>query len=417
VPEGPWKLPDGWRWAAMEEVAAEVQSGFAHGKKRTTSGDLLHLRPYNIGLDGELALDKQFLIPKRAAAIALRRLLPGDVLFNNTNSVELVGKTAIVRDGIEAAFSNHITRIRPRAELCTGEWLALCLRGLWQQGFFARRCNKWIGQAGYNTQALAATPVPLPPLPDQRRIVGKIEALFERIREAKRLQAEAGACRDSLTDVASLEAFSCPEAKTWERKRFGDVWRERARYGTFKKPQAEPTGNPIVRVGNVVGGSLILGDLKYVEVTEKEFARFELRDGDLVVARAIGSRSHLGKCAVFRQPADCGTFVLDSHLIRIRLDEGQALPQYVWRFLTSPLGRKEILQNSRQSAIQFNINTKELRSLRIPLPTLVEQRAIVDHLTCVSSLSGSLASAQQASAAGLDRLEQSVLDMAFRGEL
>lgn len=139
--------------------------------------------------------------------MALRRLLPGDVLFNNTNSVELVGKTAIVRDGIEAAFSNHITRIRPKAELCIGEWLALSLRGLWQQGFFARRCNKWIGQAGYNTQALAATPVPLPPLADQRRIVRHIEALFERIREAKLAQQASAAGLDRLEQSVLDMAF------------------------------------------------------------------------------------------------------------------------------------------------------------------------------------------------------------------
>jgi hypothetical protein len=63
------------------------------------------------------------------------------------------------------------------------------------------------------------------------------------------------------------------------------------------------------------------------------------------------------------------------------------------------------------------LNRQQLFAYEMGLPSITDQRAIVDHLTRVSSLSGSLATAQQASAAGLDRLEQSVLDMAFRGGL
>lgn len=164
-------LPKGWRWGTVGEAAAEIQCGFAHGKKRATGGDLLHLRPYNIGLDGEIALEKRFLIPQQLAPMNLRFLLPGDVLFNNTNSVELVGKTGLVREHMVAAFSNHLTRIRASDSLCLGGWLALWLRRLWRLGFFAARCNKWIGQAGYNSAALGATPVPLAPLSVQRAIV------------------------------------------------------------------------------------------------------------------------------------------------------------------------------------------------------------------------------------------------------
>ncbi|HRT70908.1 MAG TPA: restriction endonuclease subunit S [Syntrophales bacterium] len=189
----PYKLPEGWRWVRLGEVASEIQSGFAFRKKGALEGDILHIRPYNIGDDGELKIDQQFLIPSTVLPDNWSPLRPGDVLFNNTNSVELVGKTALVRTELRAAFSNHINRIRTRQDLCDGAWLAFALNKLWHQGLFAQGCNKWIGQAGYNTEMLRETSIPLPPLGEQRRIVALLEQVQEKIRSLKAGQEETGA--------------------------------------------------------------------------------------------------------------------------------------------------------------------------------------------------------------------------------
>jgi len=183
-------LPSGWRWVRLGEVALDIQTGFAFRKKNVQRGDILQLRPYNIGNDGELDLRQQFFVPIEALPSSWSPLEPGDVLFNNTNSVELIGKTALVREHMEVALSNHITRIRVRPDLCEGAWLALTLNALWRQGFFAQRCNRWIGQAGYNTESLRETPIPLPPLSEQRRIVAHLEAVQEKIRALRAVQAE-----------------------------------------------------------------------------------------------------------------------------------------------------------------------------------------------------------------------------------
>lgn len=197
----------GWKWAQVSEVALDIQSGFAFRKRNLGPGDVLHLRPYNINENGELNLEQKFFVPRSALPRNWSALEPGDVLFNNTNSVELVGKTALVRERMDAAFSNHITRIRVRPDMCEGAWLALVLNALRRQGFFAAQCKKWIGQAGFNTTSLRATLIPLPPLVEQRRIVTQLESVYERIRALKVAQADMCARLRLLEDSVIMHAY------------------------------------------------------------------------------------------------------------------------------------------------------------------------------------------------------------------
>lgn len=200
-------LPTGWRWVKLGEVAIQIRSGFAYRKKGVTEGDLLHLRPYNVGTDGTLDLTQKFFIPMSSIREEDILLEPGDVLFNNTNSVELVGKTALVTQPMKAAFSNHITLIRTRREICAGAWLALVMRALWQKGFFAQKCNKWIGQAGYNTKMLEITLIPLPPLDEQRRIVAYLSRVQQQVTALKEAQAETEAELKRLEQAILDKAF------------------------------------------------------------------------------------------------------------------------------------------------------------------------------------------------------------------
>ena len=133
--DGPYELPEGWRWVKLGKVTLTIESGFAFGKKRAVNGDLLHLRPYNIGDDGRISLAQQFFVPRNMVPSSkTMSLRPGDVLFNNTNSVELVGKAALVTEPMEVGFSNHVTLIRTKPDV-EGAWLVVALRVLWQQGF------------------------------------------------------------------------------------------------------------------------------------------------------------------------------------------------------------------------------------------------------------------------------------------
>ena len=112
-------------------------------------------------------------------------LEPGDVLFNNTNSKELIGKTCLIETPIRGGFSNHMTRIRVKRNLCMPHFLALLLHSAWRKGQFMERATRWIGQAGINIKSLSDFEIPLPPLEVQKEIVAEIEGYQKVINGAR----------------------------------------------------------------------------------------------------------------------------------------------------------------------------------------------------------------------------------------
>lgn len=133
----------------------------------------------------------------------------GDILFNNTNSTELVGKTALVTKALPYAFSNHLTRIRVNKNKALSGWIVYVFNTFWKDKYFESICTRWVGQSGINQTALKKITIPLPPLAEQKRIVARLDSLSEEIGKIKNLPAcaEASACRQSATqnDLTALE--------------------------------------------------------------------------------------------------------------------------------------------------------------------------------------------------------------------
>ncbi len=166
-----------WPMVALSEISEEIKAGFACGRGTIGSEGVPHIRPMNITQAGQFTWEGL----KRISEDDYRgrdiySLVPGDILFNNTNSIELVGKTCHISQSINGGYSNHITRIRVKDSQCISEFVAYALHDAWKKGKFLNRANKWIGQAGINTKSLGAFQIPLPPLEVQREIISEIEA-------------------------------------------------------------------------------------------------------------------------------------------------------------------------------------------------------------------------------------------------
>ena len=124
-------LPNGWRWARLGEVISEAKGGFACGE-RDPHG-VVQLRMNNVTNRGGFDWFSFIRVPASPDTIAAYRLQPGDVLFNNTNSTELVGKTALFESHVEpVVFSNHFTRLRATTDRLSPHFLALWLQAQWQ---------------------------------------------------------------------------------------------------------------------------------------------------------------------------------------------------------------------------------------------------------------------------------------------
>ena len=160
----------------IREIAVEVRAGFASGQSSVDTVGVPHVRPLNISENGKFVPEGMKCISEEDFQGREDYALDvGDVLFNNTNSVELVGKTCLVESPLRGGFSNHMTRIRVNRDLCLPHFLALLLHSAWRKGQFTERATRWVGQAGINAKALSEFQIPLPPLEVQKEIVAEIE--------------------------------------------------------------------------------------------------------------------------------------------------------------------------------------------------------------------------------------------------
>ena len=147
-------------------------------------------------------------------------------------------------------------------------------------------------------------------------------------------------------------------------------------YGSSEKANSEKNGTPVIRMNNIVNGAFDLSDLKYIRVPQKDLERLILKDGDILFNRT-NSKELVGKCAVFH---DKGEYIFASYLIRIRADTTKANPDFVSFVVNNRIGRQQINALSRQIIGQANINSQELRSLKLPLPPLNAQQDIMSHV-------------------------------------
>jgi len=155
---------------SIKEIAAEVQAGFASGQSGVDTVGVPHLRPMNINEEGKFVPEgTKYISEDEYKGREGYALEPGDVLFNNTNSKELIGKTCLIETTIRGGFSNHMTRIRVNRDLCVPRFLALLLHSAWRKGQFSERATRWVGQAGINVKSLSEFQIPLPPLAACRR--------------------------------------------------------------------------------------------------------------------------------------------------------------------------------------------------------------------------------------------------------
>jgi type I restriction enzyme S subunit len=167
-------LPDGWTWAAVEQVSRLVQYG-SSAKTTEESNGVPVLRMINIMSDGRLNLkDLKYLPPYHKEFPALL-LQTGDLLFNRTNSPGLVGKSAVYNGTPSpCSFASYLIRVRTM-EGCSPTFLAFCLNSAWGRSWIKSVVSQQVGQANVNGSKLQGFVFPLPPWGEQRRIVAETE--------------------------------------------------------------------------------------------------------------------------------------------------------------------------------------------------------------------------------------------------
>ena len=211
--------------------------------------------------------------------------------------------------------------------------------------------------------------LPLPSLPDQRRIAGMLEQA-DRLRRTRRYALELS---DTFLPAAFLEMFGDRGAH-WPKATLGEVT-EQFSYGTSVKCGGQANETPVLRIPNIIGDTIDIHDLKYGALANSERKKLLLLPGDLLFVRTNGNPDYVGKCAVFDLQGD---YCFASYLIRSRLHQTTVSPVFVAGYLRSMSGRKCMRPAIRTTAGQFNVSVEGLRDVAIPVPPLRLQQRFAD---------------------------------------
>ena len=182
----PFSIPENWSWTRVGIISNQIQYGTSE-KASTEESQLPVLRMGNIQ-DGVLNFKKLKYYPDNWKSREQYILKDGDVLFNRTNSAELVGKSAIYRNfHPPAVFAGYLIRVKILDEIYFPYLLTWYLNSIFGKSYVKSVVTQQVGQANVNGTKLAMMPIPLMSNEEQEQIISQIEQGFSLIENTSQI--------------------------------------------------------------------------------------------------------------------------------------------------------------------------------------------------------------------------------------
>jgi len=306
----------------------------------------------------------------------------------------------------KAWINGNAMVVRPKGNDIDRRFLEYLFRG----GVDLSKTITGAAQPQITRQTLAPLEIRYPTsLPEQQRIVGKLDAAFAALTEA---QAHVERNRANARELFESYLNGVFEGKGdgWVEKRLGDLIDIQNGYA-FSSREYQDEGHFLIRISNVQDGEIVLANPKYVAINDARLERFNLNEGDILVS-LTGNIGRVGIMQAEHLPA-----ALNQRVARITLkDEKTIRHNFLFFFLRSNFFR-EHLQAAGHGAAQQNVSTKEIAEVELSVPPLKEQQRVLDALRELQIKSDELETTYQQKLSELAGLKKAVLGAAFRGEL
>ncbi|HHG3260550.1 TPA: restriction endonuclease subunit S [Vibrio parahaemolyticus] len=261
-------------------------------------------------------------------------------------------------------------------------------------------------------------PFILAPYDEQLRIADRLDSIFEKLEIAKsrlekvplllkyfRMSVLSAAVSGELTE----KWRDANNAGNWEHVSLKQVGKG-FNYGSSAKSKKEGSV-PVLRMGNLQDGKLDWSDLVYTS-DEKEIEKYKLEAGDVLFNRT-NSPELVGKTSIYRGEREA---IFAGYLIKVQGTE-RLNSEYLNIQLNSPHARDYCWQVKTDGVSQSNINAQKLKAYEFNVPSVEEQEEIVRVVSELLSKSDLVRKQYEAAKLHIDKLTQSILARAFRGEL
>lgn len=404
------RLPADWQIVSLGDVIVEAESGFASGER--DNNGVRQLRMNNLGTNGYIVDEPVIRVPK-PRDVGRYWLQTGDILVNNTNSVDLIGKTVLYRGELgECVYSNHITRLRVDQNQTTPEWVLYNLMYWWSRGVFASLCARHVGQAGVSKGDILGIELVLPPLPEQRKIAAILSTVDENIRKTQQIIKKAEELKRGLmqqllargigqTRFKQTEIGEIPEE--WEVTRIVDIAQQFISGGTPETSVAEYWDGDIPWITGVfVTERVVYQGERYITRQGLEHSATHIvpKGGLLLV-----TRTNVGNIAL------AGTDIaISQDLTGIVLNKIKTEPDFIVWYLLQNV--QNLIRLQQGTTIQ-GIIREDVEKVLVALPSLAEQKQIVGILSTVDEKT----SRERRYKANLEQLKKGLIQTLLTGRV
>lgn len=391
------QIPDDWKIIPLRNLIIEIKTGFAEGER--DDNGLIQLRMNNISDEGTLNFDKTLKVPI-PDDIDEYDLKKNDVLFNNTNSLDLIGKSTIVQQNFDYTFSNHITRIRTNQEKLVSYFLLLILLKYKKEALFRSICNTHVGQSGIGKNELLNVKIIHPPLKEQQKIASILSNVDSLIQQTQKEIEQTQRLKKGLMQRLLTKGIGHKKFKKTELGEIPEKWKiirlEEAclkskhsfSMGPFgsdiKTDNFVPSGVPVIRGINLTKQPFYEEGFVFVsENKADELRAANAFSGDLIFTH----RGTLGQVAVIPFNSKFKRYVISQSQMKCTCDTSLLDPMFVFYFFISDPGQKIMMTHSTKSGVPHIVQPlTSLRSFLIPLPEIMEQKKIIGIISGVNSL-------------------------------
>jgi type I restriction enzyme S subunit len=433
---------------------------FTNFIKYQDDGPVRVVRGLNVGFGKFRASNFKYIDIETSESLPRSQLSGGEILIAYVGTL---GTAAIVpKDGYRYHLGPNVGKIVIKEQVSNPKFILYFLLSPFGQEIIHSK-SKAVAQSSLSMQQIRLFQLPLAPLPEQDRIVSKIEELLTKldagVDELKKAKAQVKRYRQSILKAAVTGELT----RQWREARhhelepadqlLSNLIEERIQKwkGKYRKPQPPDTnalpplptgwvwatldqiswdsgygtsikcdynydGYPVLRIPNISQSRVVLSDIKYAPKEASLKADFSVSSGDLLVIRTNGSRNLIGRGTLVLQEYEQPHFFA-SYLIRFRLSGSPTLWRWLNLYWESQRVRDWIFDKAATSAGQYNVSMTNLIGLPIAIPPLREQQEIEsrlsNHFSIIDNLSQSIDYEYQRTSS----LRQAILKKAFTGKL
>ena len=448
---GEEKLPKNWISATLGEVAKWSSGGTPkRSNKSYYGGNIPWIKTGD--LNNKIVTEANEFLTEAGIKNSSAKLFPkgsvGIAMYGAT-----IGKTALF--GIDAA-TNQACAVAQTYDGVSNEFLHYYLKSE-KQNFIDK--GKGGAQPNISQTIIKAHPIPRPPLPEQHRIVAKLDALMARVavleaglaripqlladfrqsvlskavtgelteewREGKelggivnlfnriserRLKSSKKKVREISSSVrGDLELFDLPDTWTWTNLRFVMNEDDSFCYGVVQPGDYVDNEQKLVRVLDINAGKIKMEQLRGISWSvDEKYKRSRINPGDLLVS-VVGT---IGRTAVV--PSNCAGFNIARAVAKVPIRDFDT--NYVKIFIDSIYGQSWLLGDSREVA-RKTLNLEQLSTLPVPIPSPEEQAEIVRRVESLFAQADAIEARYEKLKQKVETLPQAILAKAFRGEL